>query len=246
MSKAGETLTLRTFPLPLKVLVSFFLFTIGIGYLFAVTYLYLLDVEPHRKHGMGLVSDVIVKYYGKREASKLAAALTGPMAGYITATEKEQILEWIRQGAGEAEFVNIQPILKKACGNCHSPQSGLSIPPLTSYAEVSQYTKMDTGPSIKTLVRVSHVHLFGMSLIFGLTSLIFSLSETSRIFRSVLIAIPFVAIWLDIGSWWFTRYEPIFAYTIIGGGVLMGLSMASQIGISLFEMWLVSSKAEVR
>jgi len=231
-------MTLPTMPLPLRVLASFFLLTIGVGYLFAVAYLYLLDVEPHRKHGMGLVSDVIVKYYGTREASKLAAALTGPMAGYVTATEKEQILEWIRQGAGESEFVNIQPILKKACGNCHSPQSGLSIPPLTSYAEVSQYTKMDTGPSIKTLVRVSHVHLFGMSLIFGLTSLIFSLSETSRIFRSGLIAIPFVAIWLDIGSWWFTKYEPIFAYTVIAGGVLIGVSLAMQIGISLYEMWV--------
>jgi hypothetical protein len=61
-----------------------------------------------------------------------------------------------------------------------------------------------------------------------------------------LVAVPFVAIWMDIGSWWFTKNEPIFAYTVIAGGALMGLSLALQIGISLVEMWgarSVESKA---
>lgn len=70
------------------------------------------------------------------------------------------------------------------------------------------------------------------------TSFIFAFSERSRILRSVLIAIPFVAIWLDIGSWWFTKFRPLFAYTVIGGGILMGLSLAVQICLSLYEMWL--------
>ena len=78
-----------------------------------------------------------------------------------------------------------------------------------------------------------------MSFIFMFTSFIFAFSETtSRLVRSVLIAIPFVAIWLDIGSWWFTKFEPVFAYTVIGGGILMGFSLAGQIGLSLYEMWL--------
>jgi len=52
-----------------------------------------------------------------------------------------------------------------------------------------------------------------------------------------LVAVPFLAIWMDIGSWWFTKNEPIFAYTVIAGGTLMGLSLSLQIGISLVEMW---------
>jgi hypothetical protein len=78
-----------------------------------------------------------------------------------------------------------------------------------------------------------------MSFIFMFTSFIFAFGEmASRVFRSILIAIPFLAIWLDIGSWWFTKFEPVFAYTVIGGGALMGLSLAGQIGLSLYEMWL--------
>lgn len=51
------------------------------------------------------------------------------------------------------------------------------------------------------------------------------------------VAVPFLAIWRAIGSWWFTKNEPIFAYTVIAGGALIGLSLALQIGISLVEMW---------
>lgn len=234
-------MTLRTLQLPLKVLASCFLLTIGIGYLFALAYLYLIDFEPHRKQGLGVVQAVIVKYYGKRQGSRLEAALEGSMSEQVHQNEKQQIILWLRRGASEAEFINIQPILKRACEGCHSPASGLPIQPLTSYAEVSQYTSMDLGQSIKSLVRVSHIHLFGMSFIFILTSLIFALSQTSQLFRSVLIAIPFLAIWFDIGSWWLTKYEPVFAYIVIVGGVLMGLSLAGQIAVSLYEMWFMRS-----
>ena len=216
---------LRTLSLPFKVLATFFLLAMGISYLFALTSLYLIDVEPHTKHGMGLGPSVIRKYYG------------GSRGEYVTDTQKKQLVQWIRQGAGEAEFVKVQPILKQACGECHSASGGMPTPSLMSYAEVAPYTAVDMGESIKALVRVSHIHLFGMSFIFMLTSLIFAFSETSVMFRAVLIAIPFLAIWLDIGSWWFTKYQPVFAYAVIGGGILMGVSFALQVGISLYEMW---------
>lgn len=234
-------LTLKTLSLPLKVLASLFLGTMGLGYLFALAYLYLIEVEPHTKHGMGLVAAVIMKYYGQRDSTKLEAALQGAMGEYVTDAQKKQIVQWIRQGAAEADFITIQPILKQACAECHSMSSGMPIPPLTSYTEVAPFTTMDLGQSVKSLARVSHIHLFGMSFIFVLTSLVFVFSETSSIFRAVLVAIPFLAIWLDIGSWWFTRNAPIFAYTVIVGGALMGISLALQIGISLSEMWLARS-----
>lgn len=230
-------MTLRTFSLPLRVLATCFLTTVGLGYLFALAYLYLIDVEPHTKHGMGLVTAVIMKYYGQRDSTKLDAALQGAMGAYITEAQKKKLSRWIRHGAQEAEFLTVQPILKQACAECHSPVSGLSVPPLTTYAEVSPYTSLDVGQSLKSLVRVSHIHLFGMSFIFMLTSLMFVFSETAVGLRALLVSVPFLAIWMDIGSWWFTKNEPIFAYAVIAGGALMGLSLALQIGISLVEMW---------
>lgn len=235
-------MTLRTLMLLLKVLASFFLLTIGVAYLFALAYLYLIDVEPHTKHGMGLVAAVIIKYYGQRDTTKLEAALRGPMAEYVGDFQRKQLVQWIRQGAGETDFVKVQPILTQACVECHSASSGTGLPSLTSYADVARYTEVDLGQSIKSLVRVSHIHLFGMSFLFMLTSLIFVFSEIPTSIRAILVAIPFLAIWLDIGSWWVTKHDPIFAYIVIGGGALMGLSLALQIELSFYDMWFARGK----
>lgn len=232
-------MNLRTLSLPVKVLFTSFLITIGIGYLFAILYLFLVDIEPHSKQGLGMVQAVITKYYGKRDGTRLEAALEGRMGENITPAQKKQIVEWIQKGAAEADFPSVQSIFLDNCGVCHSKESGMPIPPLTTFRDVGVYSQMDMGQSVKNLVRVSHIHLFGMSFIFILTSGIFVLSGIAIKWRVFLVAIPFVAIWMDIGSWWFTKFEPFFAYTVIAGGVLMGLSLGVQILISLWEMWLV-------
>jgi hypothetical protein len=231
-------MTLRLLPVPVKMLFTVFLLTMGIGYLFAVLYLFLIDVEPHAKKGMGMVQAVIMKYYGQRGGTKLEAALEGTMGENLTPAQKGQVIEWIRKGATETDFASVRPIFLGNCAACHSKESGLSLPPLTTFDEVSLYTSVDMGESVKRLVRVSHIHLFGISFIFMLTGGIFVLSEVKSWWRALWVAMPFVAIWIDIGSWWFTKFSPVFAYTVIIGGVLMGLSLAAQILLSLSEMWL--------
>lgn len=236
MEEKSRFLILRKLSLPVKVLFSCFLITIGSGYLFAVLYLYLMEVEPHAKEGKGIVQAVILKYYGNRGGTRLQAALDGAMSENVTPAEKGKIIRWIGGGATEAGFAAVQSIFTDNCVSCHNKEGGL--PSLATFQEVSAYTALDMGQSVKTLVRVSHIHLFGMSFIFMLTSGIFALSEVRPSWRAILIAIPFVAIWLDIGSWWFTKMQPLFAYTVIVGGLLMGLSLALQIFLSFYELWL--------
>ncbi|MBI5747441.1 MAG: hypothetical protein HZA13_10630 [Nitrospirae bacterium] len=235
-------MNLRTQSLPVKILFTCFLGTIGIAYLSAITYLFLIDIEPHAKGNLGIVHAVIIKYYGQRGTTRLEAALDGGMGENITPAQKKQISEWIRKGALPSGFESIKPIFLNNCTVCHSKESGMPISPLTSFDEVAAYTQIDIGQSVKSLVRVSHIHLFGMSFLFLLTSWIFVLSEIAVKWRAILVSVPFLAIWIDIGSWWFTKFEPLFAYTVIAGGALMGLSLASQIIISLWEMWLKKGK----
>ena len=228
---------LKTLTLPVKVLFTCFLLTIGIGYLSAITYLFLIDIEPHTQSTLSIVHAVIIKYYGQRGTTRLEASLEGSMGENVTPAQKKQIQGWIKKGANEADFQSIQPILLKNCAVCHSKESGMPIPSFTNFEEVSVYTKIDLGQSIKSLVRVSHIHLFGMSFLFLLTSWIFVLSDIDVKWRATLVSLPFAAVWIDIGSWWFTKFEPIFAYTVIIGGLLMGLSLAAQILLSLWEIW---------
>ena len=240
-------ISLRSLPTTLRVLFSCFLIVIGIGYLTALSYLFLVDVEPHRKQGQRVVEGISEKYHGSTSGTRLEAALKGTMADKLTPAERDQVLQWVHAGASRDGYAKIAPILTQKCATCHNAQSGLPISPLSSFEEVQKVTQIDTGLSLLQLTRVSHVHLFGISIIFLLTGAIFSLSETPTWFRVVVLIAPYLAIVMDIGSWWVTKYySPVFAYVVLLGGAFMGLSLACQILLSLWEMWIEPLTAAVQ
>ncbi len=240
-------ISLRNLPLTLRALFSSFLIVIGIGYLMALSYLFLVDVEPHQQAGQGVVEGISEKYHGSTSGTRLEAALKGTMADKLTAEERDRVFQWIRAGATADGYAKIEPLITQKCAICHSAQSGLPISPLTSFEDVQKVATPDTGLSLLQLARVSHVHLLGISIIFVLTGAIFSLSVTPIWFRVAVLVIPYLAIIMDIGSWWATKYyDPVFAYIVLIGGAFMGLAMACQILVSLWDMWIAPFTAFAR
>lgn len=239
---ALPAMTLRTLPLSMRVLFTCFLVTMGLGFLAAIYYLFLQDVDPHRRMGMSLVPAIAAKYYGERGGTRLEAALRGSMSTRIGAADRERVIGWLRDGARPDAFADVEPVFQATCIACHSESSGFPIPALTSYEEVRALAEVDTGPSLTALARVSHVHLFGISIVFLLTGAIFAMSELAWKWRLMVIVVPYVAIWADIGSWWITKAEPLFAYVVVAGGMLMGLALGVQIFGSLWEMWLARAR----
>lgn len=229
---------LASLPAPLRALFTVFLLTIGIGYLAALFYLFTIDVDPHRQMGMGLVQGIEMKYGGDPGGSRLEAALRGSMAERASATDREGIVAWVRAGAPADGYTEVRPVLESNCMPCHSGGVA-SIPSLANYDAVAQLARTDRGPSLSQLARVSHVHLFGIGIIFLLTGTIFGLSSVPLTVRVLVLVVPFVAIWLDIVSWWLTRLVPGFAYVVVVGGALMGAALAVQILGSLWALWLV-------
>ena len=232
-------LTLRSLPITFRALFSSFLILIGVGYLTALSLMFLVVVKPHQQMGESLVAGISDEYHGlPKGATLLEFALKGPMASKASDADRNRILQWVRDGAKANDYSQVEPIFAKNCVGCHMAEA-TSIPPLTSYAAVQKVTAADTGTSIEELARVSHIHLFGISIIFLLTGAIFALSETPIWMRVSLVVIPYLSIMMDIGSWWFTKYlDPAFAYVVITGGACMGLALAAQIFIALWEMWI--------
>ena len=233
--------TLARLSLPTRALFSAFLITIGFGYIAALLWLYSTDIRPHLAMQMKVVQGLEMKYHGTRNLTRLESMLSGAMANNATAQQREEIIQWIHNGATVAGFSKVKPIFSTACAACHSAKSRLPIPPLTNYQEVRKEVVFDDGDSFANLARVSHIHLFGISLIFVMTGLIFSLSRMSAFGKVWILVLPYVAIWADIGSWWLTKWEPVFAYVVLVGGALMGASLALQILVPLWEMWVKSS-----
>ena len=196
--------------------------------------------SPPKTASSGLsIEDISIKYRGERSSTRLEQALGSVMTPYRSEGEYKKISLWIHSGAGEEGFnKDVKPIVDAKCVGCHNPGSGMNIPDLTGFDNVTKLVEMDTGDTFATLVRVSHIHLFGLGLIFYMLGRIFILTEMPVRLKRIIVVVPFAAIAIDIGSWWFTKYSMnLFAYIVMIGGFMMGVSFAFQSFISLYQMW---------
>src|SRR3954470_15192750 len=104
-------ISLRNLPLTLRALFSCFLVIIGVGYLTALSYLFLVDVEPHQKMGQGVVEGISTKYHGSLKGTRLEASLMGSMADKLSLDERDQVLKWVHAGATADGYAKVEPIL---------------------------------------------------------------------------------------------------------------------------------------
>jgi len=227
-----------------KLLDSMFLLMIGLAYLFALLHMYYSHEGRDGKPGLS-VDDVMIAYSGSHDQTRLGAAINGPMGINLPSdAAKLEILDWINSGATEEIYDSrIRMIFDDNCIGCHSVESGMNIPSLESYANVIALTEQDTGATIPALVRVSHIHLFGIAFILFFVGRIFLLCELPAFWKRVAVIVPFVAVILDILSWYITKIIPEFAYVVVLSGGLMGVSLWVQILLSVYQMWLYKAKS---
>ena len=189
------------------------------------------------------VEDVVISYYGSSTQTRLGTAVKGIMAPNLKIkSDQDVILKWIHAGADEEGYnQNIAPILNRDCIMCHTPSINPSLPNLTNYTGVSEVSHAG-GATIPTLIRISHIHLFGIAFILFFIGKIFLLCEINIYVKRVAMVVPFAAMLLDVVSWFITKSIPGFAYVVILSGALMGLSMGLQILLSVYQMWFFSEE----
>jgi len=221
-----------------KILNTVFLLTIGLGYLFALANLYYTHQGRDGKPGLS-VDDVMIMYHGSHAQTRLGAAVNGIMEANLKyKSDKEVILRWLQEGAEQAGYTTtIAPILNRDCIMCHTPSINPSLPNLTNYAGVLEVSRAGGGAPLPVLIRVGHIHIFGIAFILFFIGKLFILCEMNVYFKRIAVVIPFAAMLLDVLSWFITKTIPEFAYVVIGSGGLMGLSMAMQILVSIYQMW---------
>ena len=225
------------FPFSLRTLFTAALITLGFGYVFAMIQVYTTHAGLDGKPGIN-ANDIAIAYSGNQASNRLQVALTGPMMGMAPSRERRAIMDWASDGADKAQFEkDIKPILENRCLRCHDGTEP-GAPLFTTFEKFADYAKPDTGMSLATLVRVSHIHLFGMTFIFFIMGLIFSHAYIRPVwFKATVIVVPFLTMITDIGSWYLTKLNPNFAWIIIVSGVLMGLSFAFQWFVSMYQIW---------
>lgn len=227
----------RELPFSLRTLYTATLITLGLGYVFAMLEVYTVHAGLDGNAGLN-ANDIAIAYSGNPNNNQLQTALTGPMSGMAPSRERRAIMDWASDGADKTLFESeIKPILENRCMRCHDG-SKAGAPKFDSYESVAQFAKPDTGMSLDTLVRVSHIHLFGMTFIFFIMGLIFSHAYVRPVwFKALVIAVPFISMIGDVGSWYLTKVNSGFAWIIIMSGALMGLSFAFQWFVSMYQIW---------
>jgi len=223
-------------PLGQRTLFSSAIIVLSMGYLFAMIYIF----ESHAGRDgnpMLSVNDLMIAYSGSKSDTRLEAALKGPMSNMLPTNEKDEIIAWVRRGAKQADFATVESIISQRCNICHDGKNP-HIPNLTGHANVASTAQMDTGMDIFTLVRVSHIHLFGLTFIFFIMGTIFCHAYLKhKWLKCLIIALPFLSILFDIASWYLTKVFPPFAYVVLISGGVMGVCFAAQMVISLYQMW---------
>lgn len=230
---------LYQFPFSFKILFTAILAILALGYIAAIVQVF--EVHSGRDGEAGLSSeDIKLAYHGNRNGSRLESALNGPMQGMLSDDERMKIVSWIHGGKKENFYTSdIAPIVESRCVGCHNGSTE-NIPDFTKKEQLLRLAETDEGISVMNLIRVSHIHLFGLAFIFSLLGMIFCFTHTNfPKVKYTILCIPFVAIFLDIASWWLTKeMSDAFAYVVILGGALMGVSFFYQWCASFYQIWI--------
>ena len=224
-------------PVSRRVLYTGVLLILGMGYLFGLLYLYASDSGRDGVAGLS-VQDIVIAYSGTTEGTRLEAALRGPMGNMVGPADLSSILGWVQGGAERNSYeLQIRPIVEKNCLTCHDG-SNPHLSNLDGFDNIQSVVEHDTGTDLFTLVRVSHIHLFGLTFIFFLMGLIFSHAFLRPVWlKSVIMGMPFLCIASDVSSWYFTKLFSGFAWIVLFAGALMGLSFATMWVVSMWQMW---------
>src|SRR5450759_2239674 len=225
-------------PFSMCILYTAALCILGMGYLFGMVYLFHTYSGRDGNPSDLTYEDLVIAYSGSGKGSKLESALRGPMSSMLPVEEASALVSWAQQGAERNTYETfIRPTIEKRCMSCHDG-SNPHLVNLGSYDTIKKVTEQDTGTDFYTLVRVSHIHLFGMTFIFFIVGTIFSHAYVRPLwFKYLLVGMPFLCEAVDISSWYLVKvYHPFALLTMAAGG-LMGASFAAMWVISMYQLW---------
>ncbi len=151
-----------------------------------------------------------------------------------------------------SKVVEVQSLFEARCLKCHG-EGGSNKPEMDTYAKLEKYAtpppldlidgkwvRSSKQTTIESLTQSTHAHLLSFSMLFGLTGLAFAFTSFPALMRGLLGPLVLVAQLADISCWWLSRLEgvgPLFAQAILVTGGVVGLGLALQISLSLFNMY---------
>jgi len=233
-------------PLGMRTLFTGTLLVLGLGYLFATLYVFAAHSGADGVAGLS-VDDIKITYSGSNETTPLEKALRGPMSGMLPQKDLATMLDWIRSGADKRTYTtSIETIVSDNCLECHDG-SNPHLVNLDGFENIGAVVAQDTGEDLFTLVRVSHIHLFGVTFIFFIMGFIFSHAYVRPLWLKLLvIAMPFAGVMMDVLGWYITKIFTPFAWVVMIAGMINAASFGTMWVVSMYQLWFYKVPDHVR
>jgi hypothetical protein len=138
--------------------------------------------------------------------------------------------------------VKIRTLIVHRCAECHSEKGRMESArrfPLDTYEGLKPYLEVTAATSrmeLPRLAQTTHAHLFGLSLLYAATGVLFCFTAASRGTKLVFAPLPLVAQALDIACWWLARWDAAFAWGIVIGGTVAGVGLAVHVVAGVWEL----------
>jgi hypothetical protein len=162
----------------------------------------------------------------------------------------------------DKKTVMIKSLIEARCGKCHGGDKKPDLdeypkiaplataPPLETIDDVfapdKKWQRSTRQLTVEGLTQSTHAHMLSFSMLFAMTGLVFAFTTYPGVVRGVIGPVVLVAQIADISCWWLARspgYGPYFATAIVGTGAVVGLGLATQILLSMFNMYGQKGKA---
>ncbi len=221
-----------------KLLCTFFLICMGIGFVFSQLNVFFTYNRADGRFGFSL-QDIVLTYYGQPDVLLIESKLNGTMREHLdNEFDRNGLINWARGGSGKEHFNEIKGIIIKNCLRCHTSGGEAAFAPFDKLSTVRDiFTRINNGMSISRLITLSHIHIIGIGVIFALSGIIFLFTAVNEKLKIVLLIIPFASLITDVFSWWLTKLMPAFAIAVFIGGVFTVIGFFIQFVISLLMMW---------
>jgi mono/diheme cytochrome c family protein len=150
--------------------------------------------------------------------------------------------EFLAGSPGSGKRVRIRTLFERRCVDCHG-ESGrdplAQMFPLDTYERVRSYAQQPASKaiSLSRLAQTTHVHLLGFAVLFGVTGLGVSLTRYPVVLRAVAAPLPLVAQVAEIACWWLCRLDPLWAWPLVGLGVVVAAGVFCQIVATLCDLF---------
>ena len=225
----------------IKLVFTGYLMIVAFGYVIAIGQLLVTHGMADGKFGLS-INDIVYSYYGNSSGTVLEGKLTGSMKMNAKDEDRFKLIQWAREGGSQETYNNkIKTIVEQNCVLCHHAAS--SLPDFSQYDNLKKTVEPSQGASLQSLIRVSHIHLFGIGFLFMFMGIIFSLSTgVPHKFKYPVIVLPYCFLAMDVASWWLTKLNPNFAILVMISGIGLAISFTYMWVTSIYQMWFITDK----